>query len=71
MKGPKDKKMSSEPSDMNDPGDGGAMAVVAGLLLVVLLVIGAFYYFSVTSAQSRHIDIDVHPVQVGVAPARH
>lgn len=71
MKGPKDKKMSSTPSDMDDPGDGGATAVVMGLLLVVVVVLGAFYYFGVIGAQSRPIDIDVHPGQVSVAPTRH
>ena len=71
MKGPKDKKMSSTPSDIDDPGDGGATAVVMGLLLVVVLVIAVFYYFGVSAVQSLPIDIDVHPAQVSAAPTRH
>ena len=71
MEGSKVKKTTMTDSEMDDPGDGGATAVVAGLLLVVLVVIGAFYYFGFSGMQSRPIDIDVHPVQVGVAPARH
>ena len=71
MKGPRDNKMSTTSNDMDDPGDGGATAVVMGLLLVVVIVIAAFYYFGVNAAQSRQIDIDVHPAQVSAAPTRH
>lgn len=71
MKGRKDGKMSATPSDMDDPGDGGATIVVVALLVVVLAVIGALYLFGVVGAQSRPIDIDVHPRQVSMLPTRH
>ncbi|HVX72088.1 MAG: hypothetical protein ACTHKD_10695 [Devosia sp.] len=50
--------------DSFEAGDGGAMAVVAGLLVVVALMVGGvFFYFEVIGAgQPRHIDLDVRPV---------
>ena len=48
------------------------MAVLlASLVMLALVVIGLSYYVGLGAAQSRHIDIDVHPVSVGAAPARH
>jgi len=47
------------------PGDGGAAAVVAGLLAVVALMVGGvFFYFELGSTQSRQIDLDVKPVAI-------
>ena len=49
-------------------GDGGAAGVIAGMVLVAIIVIGAFLYFGNMNGASRTIDIDVPKVTVGVTP---
>ena len=43
--------------DMSDPGDGGAAAIVAGLLVVVAVMLAIFFY----------VGIDGAHVQAGIA----
>lgn len=50
--------------DVYDPGDGGAAAIVAGLLVVVAVVVGVFFYVGMDSAQWHWIDLDVRPAAV-------
>lgn len=56
--------------EIYDPGDGGAAAIVAGLLVVVAVVVGVFFLIGINSAQSRQIDLDVRPVTVHVVQAK-
>lgn len=56
--------------DMSDPGDGGAAAIVAGLLLVVAVMLGVFFYVGIDSAQPHGIDLDVKPVVFNSGPAK-
>lgn len=52
-----------------DTGDGGAAAVVAGLLVVALVVVGLFFYFGMNHGSTgQTITIDVPKVTVSVAP---
>ena len=44
-----------------DPGDGGASAIVAGLLVVVAVMVGIFFYVGIDSAQPHRIDLEVKP----------
>lgn len=49
--------MTDRQMDGDTTGDGGAAAIVSGLLLAVLVVIGIFYFFSTRSADTNTIDI--------------
>ena len=51
-----------------ETGDGGAAAVIAGLLVVALLVVGFFIFSGFGTGGSRTIDIDVPKVTVDVTP---
>ena len=54
-----------------EAGDGGAMAIVAGLLVVVALMVGGvFFYFEAGSGRPRHIDLDVRPAPMTDVAAR-
>lgn len=48
--------MSDRQMDSATTGDGGAAAIVSGLLLAVLVVFGLFYFFSF-HADTNAIDI--------------
>lgn len=48
--------------------DGGATAVIAGILVAVVLVIGFFVLINSNGSGSRTIDLDVPAVTVGVTP---
>jgi len=48
--------------DAYDAGDGGAAAIVAGLLVVVAVMVGIFFYVGIDSAQPHRIDLEVRPV---------
>lgn len=56
--------------DMSDPGDGGAAAIVAGLLLVVAVMLAVFFYVGIDSAQSHGIDLDVKPAAINSGPTK-
>jgi len=56
--------------DMSDPGDGGAAAIVAGLLVVVAVMLGVLFYVGIDSAQPHGIDLDVTPAVINSAPAK-
>ena len=51
-----------------ETGDGGAAGIVAGLVLVALVVVGLFFFFSMNRSGSQTIDIDVPAVTVDVTP---
>ncbi len=51
-----------------ETGDGGTAAMIAGVLVVALLVVGTLYYLSLGNGSSRTIDIDVPKITVGVTP---
>jgi hypothetical protein len=51
-----------------ETGDGGAGAIVIGLVLVVLLVVGLIYYFG-TNHRGETIEVPMPRVAVGVTPA--
>ncbi len=55
--------------DTFDPGDGGAAAIVAGLLVVVAVMVGIFFYIGFDT-QSHAIDLDVKPVMVSSTTAQ-
>ena len=55
--------------DMSDPGDGGAAAIVAGLLVVVAVVLAVFFDVGSDAAQAHRIDLDVKSVATNSAPA--
>lgn len=54
-----------------DTGDGGAAAIIAGLLVVALVVVGVFFYFGLDGAPSTIIDLDAPAATVNVAPTGH
>ena len=56
--------------DTQDPGDGGAAAIVAGLLVVVAVMVGIFFCVGFDSAQPHGIDLDVKPIVVGSTAGR-
>ncbi len=51
-----------------ETGDGGAAGIVAGLLVVALLVVGLFFFFTMNQGRSGTIDIDIPAVTVDVTP---
>lgn len=51
-----------------DPGDGGAAAITAGLLVVTLVVIGFFFFFGFGEPQANVIDLDARPTPVAAMP---
>jgi len=53
-----------------DADDGGAAAIVAGLLVVVAVMVGMFFYVGIDSAQPHGIDLDVTPAVINSAPAK-
>ena len=53
-----------------ETGDGGAAGIVAGMLIVALVVIGLFFFFSVNNSGRPTIDLDVPGVTVNVTPDR-
>lgn len=56
--------------DTYDPGDGGAAAIVAGLLVVVAVMVGIFFYIGFDSTQPHGIDLDVKSVMVSSTTTR-
>ena len=56
--------------DMSDPGDGGAAAIVAGLLVVVAVMLAIFLYVGIDGAQAHRIDLDVKSVATNSASAK-
>ena len=52
---------------IGEPGDGGAGAIVAGLLAVALVIVGCFFFYSLNHNTSDPIDISVP--KTSVAPA--
>jgi hypothetical protein len=74
MKGTDPSKRNQEMIDHDtclDTGDGGAAAIVAGLLAVAIVVVGLFYFASLTHDGSKAIVVDVPRVAVSVAPPGH
>lgn len=61
--------MTTSNRDTYDPGDGGAAAIVAGLLVVVAVMLGVFFYVGFDSAQPHGIDLDVKPAVTGSGPS--
>jgi hypothetical protein len=51
-----------------DTGDGGAAAMVAGMVAVAIVAVGLFYFFGMTHTGSKTITVDVPKVTVSVAP---
>ena len=51
-----------------ETGDGGTAAMIAGVLVVALLIVGTLYYLSLGNGSSRTIDIDVPKITIGVTP---
>ena len=51
-----------------ETGDGGAAAVVAGMLVVALVAVGLFYFASINHVGSKTTSVDVPKVTVNVAP---
>ena len=51
-----------------ETGDGGAAGMVAGMLIVALVVVGLFFFFSVNNSGSQTIDLDIPAVTVNVTP---
>jgi hypothetical protein len=54
-----------------ETGDGGAAGIVAGLLVVALVVVGMFFFFSMGNSGSQTIDLDIPAVTVDVTPDGH
>ena len=51
-----------------ETGDGGAAGMVAGMLIVALVVVGLFFFFSVNNSGRQTIDLDIPAVTVNVMP---
>lgn len=51
-----------------EAGDGGAAAIVAGLLVVALVIVGLFFYFSLDHNTTAPIDITVPHSTAGANP---
>ena len=51
-----------------DPGDGGAAAITAGLLVVALAVIGFFFFLGIGGPEANVIDLDAKPAAMGTVP---
>ena len=61
----------SDRETMFDGGDGGAAALVAGLLAVALLAIGLFYYSGIGhTGGTETIDIVAPAISAEVTPIR-
>lgn len=60
--------MTDRETTIVETGDGGAAAILTGVLTVALLVVGVFFYFSISNGGSKTIDIDVPKITVDVTP---
>jgi hypothetical protein len=55
--------------DRDTIGDGGAGAIVAGLVLVVAVVIAFFFFVGTPRHYAQTIDVSIPKVAVGTTPA--
>lgn len=51
-----------------ETGDGGAAGIIAGVLLVAIIAVGAFFFLTTNTNRGQTIDIDVPAVSVDVVP---
>ena len=52
-----------------ETGDGGAAAIVAGMVFVALIVVGLFFFYGITRETGQTISVEAPKVTVNVTPS--